>query len=490
MTGNARRTKMSVRNAVATMTDRGVGLLLSFISRTVFLRSLGSEYLGLGGLFGNVFSVISLCELGFGAAITQSLYKPIAENDELCVSRIINYYSRIYFRISIISALLSLAFLPFVGSLSDNSIPNIHGIYLLFAFHNCVSYLFAPKRTLLICDQHQYIVTYIKMLFGVLIFGLQTLLLITTGNYVLYLSARIFMLALEGAVTDRISESRYAFLKKNVYPDINYTKKLFGKVRALLLYKIGANLTHSTDSILISVYLGLESMGRYSNYALVAGSVITLIDIVIGSVGASVGNLSASSDKYKNLSVLRKLFRINFILLTVFSSVLLNTLNPFIKLWLGKEYLFDMATVAVIIASFYFSCIRDPVQVFLNAYGIFEKSGYMTLARAAVNFVLSVMFVKKYGIAGVFLGTAVSAAVVPLWCEPMLLFRHGLKLPVKPFFRETGNLICISVLSCMLSFVLCRSMSETFSGLLLRGISSAAVALAFSLPSAFALKDK
>ena len=57
----------------------------------------------------------------------------------------------------------------------------------------------------------------------------------------------------------------------------------------------------------------------------------------------------------------------------------------------SKRYLFDMATVAVIISSFYFSCIRDPVQVFLNAYGIFEKSGYMTLCRAAVNFVLSIM---------------------------------------------------------------------------------------------------
>jgi len=482
LTGNAQRTKMSVRNAAATMTDRVVGMLLSFISRTVFLQSLGSEYLGLGGLFGNVFSVISLCELGFGAAITQSLYKPIAENDELSVSRIINYFSRIYFRISIVSAVLSLAFLPFVGHLSDNSLPNIHGIYLLFAFHNCISYLFAPKRTLLVCDQHQYIVTYIKMLFGVLIFGLQTILLVTTGNYILYLSARIFMLALEGVVTDKISESRYGFLKKNVYPDEKYKKRLFGKVRALLLHKIGANLTHSTDSILISVYLGLESMGKYSNYALVAGSVITLIDIVIGSVGASVGNLSASSDKQKNLSVLRKLFRINFILLTVFSSVLLNTLNPFIKLWLGAEYLFDTATVAVIIASFYFSCIRDPVQIFLNAYGIFEKSGYMTLARAAVNFVLSVLFVKNYGVAGVFLGTAVSAAVVPLWFEPLMLFRHGFKLPVKSFFREVGNLICISVLSCILSFVLCTNMPQTLFGLLVRGILSAAVALALSLP--------
>ena len=173
---------MSVRNAAATMADRGIGLLLSFISRTVFLKTLSAEYLGLGGLFGNVFSVISLCELGFGAAITQSLYKPIAENDEIQVSRIINYYSKIYKRVCVVSALLSLAFLPFVPCIATKNIPDIRGIYLLFAFHNCIGYLFAPKRMLLVCDQHQYVVTSIRIVFNILIFVLQTVLLITTGN--------------------------------------------------------------------------------------------------------------------------------------------------------------------------------------------------------------------------------------------------------------------------------------------------------------------
>ena len=478
MTGKARRTKMSVRNAVATMVDRGVGLLLSFISRTFFLKLLSAEYLGLGGLFGNVFSVISLCELGFGAAITQSLYKPIAQNDEIQVSRIINYYSKIYKRVCVVSIVLSLAFLPFVPCIATKSIPNIQGIYLLFAFHNCIGYLFAPKRMLLVCDQHQYVVTGIRIVFNILVFVMQTLLLITTKNYVLYLSARIFMLALEGTVTDYVSGKKYAFLKSGIYPDEKYKSRLFVKVKSLLLHKIGANLTHSTDSILISVYLGLESMGKYSNYALVAGSVITLIDIVIGSVSASVGNLSASTDSEKNISVLRRLFYINFALLTLFSCVLLNTLNPFIRLWIGEEYLFNMATVAIIISSFYFSCIRDPVQVFLNAYGIFEKSGYMTLCRAAVNFVLSVLFVKNYGIAGVFLGTAISAATVPLWCEPLFLYKFGFKCSVKPFMREMFFLIGVSFLACAFSFLLCSSLPETFYGILLRSFISAVVAIA------------
>jgi O-antigen/teichoic acid export membrane protein len=222
-------------------------------------------------------------------------------------------------------------------------------------------------------------------------------------------------------------------------------------------------------------------MGKYSNYALVAGSVITLIDIVIGSVSASVGNLSASTDTKKNISVLRRLFYINFALLTLFSCVLLNTLNPFIKLWIGEKYLFDMATVAVIIASFYFSCIRDPVQVFLNAYGIFEKSGYMTLCRAFVNFVLSVLFVKKYGIAGVFLGTAISAATVPLWCEPVFLYKYGFKSSVRPFMLEMFSLIGVSVLACAVSFLLCRSIPGNLFGIAARGTLSAGVAIVFSV---------
>ena len=43
------RTKNSVRNIIVGIVRRVVEILFPFIVRTIFIKSLGEEYLGLGG---------------------------------------------------------------------------------------------------------------------------------------------------------------------------------------------------------------------------------------------------------------------------------------------------------------------------------------------------------------------------------------------------------------------------------------------------------
>ena len=93
MHNKAGRTGMSKRNVMVSLAGRTVGMITSFVGRSVFVSTLGSEFLGLGGFFGNIFAVVSLCELGLGTAISQSLYKPLANNDKYRVSAIMKYFS-------------------------------------------------------------------------------------------------------------------------------------------------------------------------------------------------------------------------------------------------------------------------------------------------------------------------------------------------------------------------------------------------------------
>lgn len=65
--------------------------LAPFITRTLFIYTLGIEYLGLNGLFGSVLSVLNLAELGVGNAMIFSMYKAIAEDDEKKSAHFSNY---------------------------------------------------------------------------------------------------------------------------------------------------------------------------------------------------------------------------------------------------------------------------------------------------------------------------------------------------------------------------------------------------------------
>lgn len=70
---------------------KSYALLAPFITRTLFIYTLGIEYLGLNGLFGSVLSVLNLAELGVGNAMIFSMYKAIAEDDEKKSAHFSNY---------------------------------------------------------------------------------------------------------------------------------------------------------------------------------------------------------------------------------------------------------------------------------------------------------------------------------------------------------------------------------------------------------------
>ena len=69
------RSEKSIKNVMVALVVQIFGLLISFVSRIVFIKILGAEYLGVNGLFTNILTLLSLAELGIGEAITYSLYK-------------------------------------------------------------------------------------------------------------------------------------------------------------------------------------------------------------------------------------------------------------------------------------------------------------------------------------------------------------------------------------------------------------------------------
>lgn len=68
------RTKSAFTNMTMSFLNQFTSLLLNFISRTIFIRVLGIELLGVNGLFSDI--------LGFNTTMVYSFYKPIAEGDD------------------------------------------------------------------------------------------------------------------------------------------------------------------------------------------------------------------------------------------------------------------------------------------------------------------------------------------------------------------------------------------------------------------------
>ena len=99
---NESRTKSSIKNISFSMITQISTILLNYICRYIFVRTLSEEYLGVNGLFTNILTIFSLAELGIGSAIIYAMYKPIAENNENKIKAYMNFYKRCYNIIALI----------------------------------------------------------------------------------------------------------------------------------------------------------------------------------------------------------------------------------------------------------------------------------------------------------------------------------------------------------------------------------------------------
>ena len=99
---NHSRTTNSILNFIGNTLYQLFAIILAFLTRRVFISSLGYEYLGINGLFVNILAVLSMAELGIGTAMSYSMYKQIAKGDKEKLAGLTNYYKKLYNRIALI----------------------------------------------------------------------------------------------------------------------------------------------------------------------------------------------------------------------------------------------------------------------------------------------------------------------------------------------------------------------------------------------------
>ena len=90
------RTTNSIKNILYSWFNQIINIVLAFVSRTVFLRCLSVDYLGIQGLFGDILAMLSLADLGFGTAMTFSMYNPLAEKDYDRLAGLTQFYKKVY----------------------------------------------------------------------------------------------------------------------------------------------------------------------------------------------------------------------------------------------------------------------------------------------------------------------------------------------------------------------------------------------------------
>ena len=155
------RVKNSTYNIVFGMLNKFVIMILTFVSRAIFLQVLSEDYLGINSLFSSILNMLSLADLGLGTAMAYSFYKPLAEKDEKKIASLTAFYKKVYNYIAAAVAIVGICIIPFLDLIvkTDQNIPHLRIYYFVFLMNTVVSYLFVYKSTIISADQKGYIIS-------------------------------------------------------------------------------------------------------------------------------------------------------------------------------------------------------------------------------------------------------------------------------------------------------------------------------------------
>lgn len=438
---NNRLKKSIINSSVASITQIAT-ILIRFLVQTIFIHKLGIIYVGINGLFSNVLLILSFAELGIGSALVYAMYKPLSLGDRKNVIALMRLFKKAYLVIAIIVLIAGLSILPFLKLFikNGNMISGIYIYYLLYLLNSVVSYLFTYKRSILTADQMEYVNNINQFLFLFIQSLLQLFILIILENYFMFLVVQLLCTALSNVFISLKVDKLYPYLKvKNKYKISHENmRNIINNVLGLMGSQFGGIIVFGTDNILISSFLGIISVGLYSNYSLIIQSITNIINKAVNSVIPSIGNLGVTSNRKSSYEAFKKYNFMNFMVVYFSSSYLISCLNPFIELWIGNRYLLPKYILFCIIINFIINQLRQSSLSYIGAFGLYRKVGWKSILEAIMNLASSLIFIIIFnmGLLGILLGNIFSNLIINFWWEPYVVYKYVFEKKVFVFYKR------------------------------------------------------
>ena len=426
------RTKRTIQNSKVSLILFLIQILVGFYSRKIFLHYLGDEVIGLNTTLGNILSFLNLAELGIGIAMATSLYKPIHDEDHDAIIDIITVQGILYRRIAFILCILSipvLIALPFIFPSVECSIIYVYIAYIVFLSGSLFSYLWNYRQVLIEADQKRFLLDpWINAVRFSKIFLQIALLLFTPFGIWGWIGAEFVGNVVNIFVINYVMKKEYPWLKKSkesVKSLLERHHGLLTKTKQLFVHKIGGYVLNQTSPLVIYACVSLEMVTYYGNYMILIGYCSTLLNVIFGSMGASIGNLIADNNKQHTLDVFGELFTSRIWISGIACFTLYITIGPFISLWIGSKYLLSDSTLLLLLVSLFIRLSRTVIESFKDAYQLFGDV-WAPIVESFLNLGGSILFGYLWGLNGVLIGVNLSL---------------GMKSSVTPYFIQyTGHL--------------------------------------------------
>lgn len=458
------RTSKSIKNAQVSLIYYFIQLVLGFFSRKVFFDYLGSEILGLNTTASNLLGFLNLAELGIGMSVGYFLYQPLYDKDTTRINKIIALQGWIYRRIAyviIFLACILMCFFPWIFAKSPLSLWYAYATFGVLLFSSMLGYFVNYRQILLQADQKNYKVQRIMQGAIVVKTILQIIFMrLVAWPFVFWLSAEFLFAVLGAVVLNYVLKKEYPWLSSKGYSGKQLLKEfpeVITKTKQVFVHKFAAVVLGQCAPLVMYAFSSLTIVAYYGNYQLIVGKIGYLLQTVFNSTTAGVGNLIASGDKERIQSVFWELFDSRLYFSSSALLALYFVVQPFIKIWLGPEYILSDFFLILVLITTAISINRVTVDSFISGYGLF-KDVWAPIVETLLNLGGSFLFGYLYGFEGVLIGVLLSQILIICIWKPYFLYTQGMHVSALQFFiplleRLVFIFVDFIVLKLLISFI-------------------------------------
>ena len=423
-------------NSISPLIYQVTTIICGFILPRLILSHFGTEINGLVNSISQFLGVISFLELGVGAVVQSSLYKPLADNDNINVSRVIASADKFFRKLGYILAIYIIVMLFYYPYLVKQSFGFMFTATLILAIsiRSFAQYFFGiVNRLLLVADQKAYI-QYVAQTIAIIINTIACYTLITfdcSVQIVYGMTSLIFFLQ---PYAIHLYIKKYYALDRKIHYDVEPIKQKWNGVAQ----HVAAVILSGSDTVVLTIFSTLVNVSIYAIYFLPMSGARLVIMSMISGIEALIGNLWAKRD----LQELREVFAWTEWLIhtgtTLIFALTAVLIVPFVQVYTygvrDANYIQPLFGV-LLVATNSGHCLRLPYNIMILAAGHYKQTQHNYIIAAVMNIVISIIGVKQFGLIGVTLGTMVAMVYQTVWMA-WYNSKNFIQWPMRKFFKQ------------------------------------------------------
>jgi O-antigen/teichoic acid export membrane protein len=428
-----------LKNVGSSWVSLGVNIAIGFFLSPFILHRLGDAAFGIWVLIFSVTGYYGIFDLGIRSSVIRYISKLTAVEDKEGLAKFFNTSLATYTFIGLATTVVTVIASRYVGSMfqiDPTFLPTAHWLFLIVGLSVAIGFPLGIFAGMLEGLQRFYLLNFTNVI-ALVLRAILTVMALRRGYGLLTVGLITVLLPLLSSVARAVLVFRilpipigWKYVDRSVFSEMaNYSGVTF-------VIQVAYKLRFKTDVIVIGKFLGSTAITQFS----IGGRLVDYATEVVGSLAQIFLPMSSQSEAKGDLNRLRKIFvagnRACALVIFPVTAILAILGKSVIEAWVGRKYVAASYPIMLVLL------LPTTLILAQNAtsrviYGMAKHRtlAWITSIEGVANLILSIVLVRRMGVIGDAIGTAVPLSFTALYFTPRYLSRL-LGVRVRTFLRE------------------------------------------------------